>query len=75
MTLTRQVNGSGALLAPVPHGAATCPDDTRALRVPAGAAVEHVAVARFQLMAALGLARCRPCWTVRPGCWSWDLAR
>jgi hypothetical protein len=60
MTLTRPVNGSGALLAPVPHGAATSPDDARALRVPAGVAVEHVAVARFQLMAALGLARCRP---------------
>ncbi len=59
MTLTRAIGHSGYLLAPVPHGAATCLDDARALSVPAGTAVEHAAVARFQLMAALGLARCQ----------------
>ena len=60
MTVTRQTRTGDYLLAPVPHGAAASPDDARALGVPAGTAVEHAAVARFQLMAALGLARCRP---------------
>lgn len=44
-----------ALIAPVPHGAWVEPDDLRALPIQPSAAVETVAVARFQLMAALGL--------------------
>jgi hypothetical protein len=45
------------LLAPVPHGAPVRRTDSRALRVPSGIGLELVALARFQLMAALGLAR------------------
>ncbi|MGH3842076.1 MAG: hypothetical protein ACRDS0_11620 [Pseudonocardiaceae bacterium] len=57
MTVSRAVTPDGErLLAPVPHGAPVALADSRALRVPAGIAVELVAVARFQLMAALGLA-------------------
>jgi hypothetical protein len=57
MTLTQPGPSGDALLAPVPHGAPVCPNDLRALSVPAGICAEHVAVARFQLIAALGLAR------------------
>jgi len=50
-------------LAPVPHGASAHRDDHRALPVSRATRPEHVAVARFQLMAALSLgpwaARCR----------------
>ncbi len=42
---------------PVPHGAAARPDDHRALPIPAATRPEHVAIARFQVMAALGLHR------------------
>lgn len=49
--------GGGQWLAPVPHGAAAQPDDYRALPIPVAARPEHVAVARFQVMAALGLGR------------------
>lgn len=45
------------VLAPVPHGAAVPVDHPRALSVPAGVDVALAAVARFQLIAALGLAR------------------
>ncbi|MDG4763322.1 hypothetical protein O7632_04245 [Solwaraspora sp. WMMD406] len=44
-------------LTPVPHGAAAEPDDHRALPIPQATRPEHVAVARFQVMAALGLCR------------------
>jgi hypothetical protein len=53
MTLARCENG--LLLAPVPHGAPVDPDDPRSLAVPVGRA-GHAVIARFQLMAALGLA-------------------
>ncbi|MGH3772342.1 MAG: hypothetical protein ACRDRW_13255 [Pseudonocardiaceae bacterium] len=57
MTVSGAITPEGErLLAPVPHGAPVARADARALRVPAGIAVELVAVARFQLMAALGLA-------------------
>lgn len=56
ITLAR-ATGGGFLLAPVPHGAPVPEADSRSLRAPAGTAIEHVAVARFQLMAAAGLAR------------------
>ncbi|MGH3826574.1 MAG: hypothetical protein ACRDQX_05275, partial [Pseudonocardiaceae bacterium] len=57
MTVSRPITPEGErLLAPVPHGAPVAITDARALRVPPGIAVEVVAVARFQLMAALGLA-------------------
>lgn len=49
--------GGGQRLAPVPHGAAASPDDRRALPIPQATRPEHVAVARFQVMAALGLDR------------------
>ena len=54
MTLARR--GDGLQLAPVPHGAPVPPGTPRSLAIPAGTPAEHVAVARFQLMAALGLA-------------------
>jgi hypothetical protein len=58
MTLTRPAAPGGeCLLAPVPHGAPVRRTDSRALRVPSGIGLELVALARFQLMAALGLAR------------------
>jgi threonine dehydrogenase-like Zn-dependent dehydrogenase len=55
MTLAR--SAQGLLLAPVPHGAPVAPGDSRALIMPAGTWAGHAAIARFQLMAALGLAR------------------
>lgn len=45
------------ILAPVPHGAAVPVEHPRALTVPAGVDVALAAVARFQLIAALGLAQ------------------
>jgi hypothetical protein len=54
MTLARQ--GDRLQLAPVPHGAPVPPGTPRSLAVPEGTPAERVAVARFQLMAALGLA-------------------
>lgn len=45
------------VLAPVPHGAAVPLDHSRALTVPADIALALAAVARFQLIAALGLAQ------------------
>jgi hypothetical protein len=54
MTLARQ--GDGLQLAPVPHGAPVPPGTPRSLAVPAGTPAERAAIARFQLMAALGLA-------------------
>ncbi|MGH3817356.1 MAG: hypothetical protein ACRDRE_06240 [Pseudonocardiaceae bacterium] len=57
MTVSHTIPPGGErLLAPVPHGAPVARTDAQALRVPAGIAVELVAVARFQLMAGLGLA-------------------
>lgn len=56
MTLARAAEG-GLLLAPVPHGAPVDPGDSRALPVPSGCMPGYAAIARFQLMAALGLAR------------------
>jgi len=56
MTVTGSPSGDQQL-APVPHGAAAWPDDHRALPVAHATRPEHVAVARFQLMAALGLGR------------------
>lgn len=56
MTIAVTGNGS-AVLAPVPHGSAVDPTDSRALMADAAVPVEAVAVARFQLMAALGLRR------------------
>ncbi|MFY1633564.1 hypothetical protein ACN27F_09820 [Solwaraspora sp. WMMB335] len=56
MTVTDSLDG-GQLLTPVPHGADAQPDDHRALPIPPGTRPEHVAVARFQLIAALGLRR------------------
>lgn len=57
MTVSHTITSEGeCLLAPVPHGAPVARTDARALRIPAATAVEVVAVARFQLMAALGLA-------------------
>lgn len=56
MTLARAVDG-GFLLAPVPHGSPVQLAGTRALRAPPGTAIEHIAVARFQLMAAIGMSR------------------
>ena len=49
--------GGEQRLVPVPHGAAAKPDDQRSLPIPAATRPEHVAVARFQVMAALGLER------------------
>lgn len=58
MTLTAPAGPGGeCLLAPVPHGAPVRRTDSRALRIPFGIGLELVALARFQLMAALGLAR------------------
>ena len=54
MTLARR--GDGLQLAPVPHGAPVPPRTPRSLAIPAGTPAERVAIARFQLMAALGLA-------------------
>jgi hypothetical protein len=54
MTLARR--GDGLQLAPVPHGASVPPGVPRSLAIPAGTPAERVAIARFQLMAALGLA-------------------
>ncbi|MEV8544605.1 hypothetical protein [Streptomyces sp. NPDC051572] len=48
---------TGWILAPTPHGAALAPSVPGALTVPEGAAMSVVALARFQLMAALGLDR------------------
>lgn len=56
MTMSVTGNGSAAL-ASVPHGSAVDPTDPHALMVDADVPVEAVAVARFQLMAALGLRR------------------
>ncbi|MFE8018046.1 hypothetical protein ACFU3O_35565 [Streptomyces antibioticus] len=47
----------GWVLAPVPHGAAFAPSMAGALAVPRGTSLPVAAVGRFQLMAALGLAR------------------
>ncbi|CUU60609.1 Threonine dehydrogenase [Parafrankia irregularis] len=62
MTIVGRPSGD-QLLIPVPHGAAAAPRDPRGLPVPQGARAEHVAAARFQVMAALGLdswvAHCR----------------
>lgn len=55
MTLAR--SEGRLLLAPVPHGAPVAPDNSQALAVPTGYDVRHAAIARFQLMAALGLSR------------------
>ncbi|MFI6162580.1 hypothetical protein ACIA59_21855 [Micromonospora haikouensis] len=57
MTVVDSLDGEKRL-APVPHGAAARSDDHRALPIPQATRPEHVAVARFQVMAALGL-----------GCW------
>lgn len=58
MTLTGPADPGGErLLAPVPHGAPVRRTDSRALRIPFGIGPELVAVARFQLIAAVGLAR------------------
>lgn len=54
MTLARR--GDGLQLAPVPHGAPVPPGTPRSLAVPAGTPAERAAIARFQLIAALGLA-------------------
>jgi hypothetical protein len=54
MTLARR--GDGLQLAPVPHGAPVPPETPRSLIISAGMPAERVAIARFQLMAALGLA-------------------
>jgi hypothetical protein len=58
MTVAPAYNGRGLHLAPTPHGAAVDALDHRALPIPAHTSVGHIAVARFQLMAALGIARC-----------------
>jgi threonine dehydrogenase-like Zn-dependent dehydrogenase len=58
MTVVDSPDG-GQRLVPVPHGAAASPDDHRALPIPQATQPEHVAVARFQVMAALGLDRWR----------------
>lgn len=57
-----------AVLVPVPHGAAVDPADPRALMIDAYVLVEAVAVARFQLMATLGLRRLpsSQLWTDQP---------
>ncbi len=47
----------GWLLAPVPHGAPFDPETAGTISAPAGTAVYGAALGRFQLMAALGLAR------------------
>ncbi|MFJ8602285.1 hypothetical protein ACIREM_26940 [Streptomyces shenzhenensis] len=47
----------GWVLAPAPHGAAFAPSMAGALVVPCGTPLPVAAVGRFQLMAALGLAR------------------
>lgn len=58
MTLTVPTGPGGErLLAPVPHGAPVRLTDSRALRIPRRIGLELVAVARFQLIAAVGLAR------------------
>ncbi len=57
MTISEPDRGGRRLLAPVPHGAPSAPDHPRAVSAPASAAVELVALARFQLIAALGLRR------------------
>ncbi len=56
MTVVRSPGGEQRLV-PVPHGAAAQPHDHRALPIPEATRPEHVAVARFQVMAALGLHR------------------
>jgi hypothetical protein len=56
-TLSDPPNGDGWVLAAVPHGAAIDPNHADQLGCPSGAGVEVVAVARFQLMSALGFAR------------------
>ncbi|HEY6425211.1 MAG TPA: hypothetical protein VIY28_18610 [Pseudonocardiaceae bacterium] len=70
MTVTRPaVAGGDCLLAPVPHGASVRRTDSRALRIPSGIGLELVALARFQLIAALGLARViHTVNTARTGC-------
>jgi threonine dehydrogenase-like Zn-dependent dehydrogenase len=61
MTLTGPAGPGGQrLLAPVPHGTPVRRTDSRALRIPFGIGLELVALARFQLMAAVGLARVSP---------------
>lgn len=58
MTVTGPaVPGGECLLAPVPHGAPVRRTDSRALSIPSAIGLELVALARFQLIAALGLAR------------------
>lgn len=58
MTLARDSPPSGRwLLAPVPHGAAFLADHAGAVTAPSDTALEVAALARFQLMAALGAAR------------------
>jgi hypothetical protein len=50
-------DGDGWVLAAVPHGAAIDPNGAGLLSCPSGAGVEVAAVARFQLMSAVGFAR------------------
>jgi hypothetical protein len=64
MTLAEREQG--LQIAPVPHGAPVAPGAPRSLRVPPGTTFERAAVARFQLMAALGLAAHAP--AVRASC-------
>jgi hypothetical protein len=56
-TLSDPPNGGGWVLAAVPHGAAIDPNRADLLACPSSAGVEMAAVARFQLMSALGFAR------------------
>ncbi|MBW1597226.1 hypothetical protein HPT28_09245 [Streptomyces sp. JJ38] len=57
MTLGRQHDRAGWVLAPVPHGAAFPPGITGAVTAPPGVPVATAAVARFQQIALLGLDR------------------
>lgn len=55
MTIARHPLNGTLLLAPVPHGSWIYPGHPRALVVETVATIEAVAVARFQLIAAIGL--------------------
>ena len=55
MTIARRPEAGTLFLAPVPHGSWIDPGNPKALLAESGVAIEVVAAARFQLIAALGM--------------------